>query len=76
MELPIFAYKQDLLHAIEEYQTLIVIGDTGSGKTTQLPKYLLETKKYNNIVVTQPRRIACISAANRVAQEINCRVGM
>jgi HrpA-like RNA helicase len=74
MDLPIAQYKEDLLHAIHEYQILIVVGDTGSGKTTQLPKYIIETTEFT-VAVTQPRRIACISAANRVAEEIGCKVG-
>jgi HrpA-like RNA helicase len=73
MDLPIYPFKDDLLNAIENYQILVLIGDTGSGKTTQLPKYLLNTKK--KVVCTQPRRIAAISAATRVAEETGSDLG-
>jgi HrpA-like RNA helicase len=74
MDLPIAQYKEELLHAIHEYQALVVVGDTGSGKTTQLPKYIVESSKWK-VAVTQPRRVACISAASRVAEEMGARVG-
>jgi HrpA-like RNA helicase len=70
MDLPIFQYKQELIDAVENYQCLIVVGDTGSGKTTQLPQYL----NYK-MVVSQPRRIAAISAAERVCDEMGCSIG-
>lgn len=43
MTLPIEKYKQELVDAVREYETLIVVGDTGSGKTTQIPKYILQS---------------------------------
>ncbi|KAI8902160.1 P-loop containing nucleoside triphosphate hydrolase protein [Globomyces pollinis-pini] len=73
-DLPIFQYKTDLINAINQYQILVVVGDTGSGKTTQLPQYMMEDKT-NTIAVTQPRRIAAISAANRVAEEAGSKLG-
>ncbi|KAJ3150109.1 DEAH-box ATP-dependent RNA helicase prp22 [Geranomyces michiganensis] len=73
--LPIYTYREDLLEAIAAYQVLVVVGDTGSGKTTQLPQYLLESVPNVRICVTQPRRIAVISAARRVADERRERVG-
>ncbi|KAJ1339618.1 hypothetical protein BSLG_005740 [Batrachochytrium salamandrivorans] len=65
--LPIYQYRDSLVAAIKEYQFLVVVGDTGSGKTTQLPQYILQdlSDSIHNIVVTQPRRIAAISAATR-----------
>jgi HrpA-like RNA helicase len=74
MELPIQRFKQDLLDAVAEFQILIVVGDTGSGKTTQLPQYLL-LESTATIAVTQPRRIAASSAARRVAEEIKSPIG-
>ncbi|KAJ3309154.1 DEAH-box ATP-dependent RNA helicase prp22 [Boothiomyces sp. JEL0838] len=73
--LPIFPFKQDLIAAIREYQILVVVGDTGSGKTTQLPQYILEGIPDAIVAVTQPRRIAAISAAYRVAEETGTKIG-
>ena len=73
--LPIHEYKQDLLDAIHKYETMVIIGDTGSGKTTQLPQYLLETQKYKKIAITQPRRIAAISAAKHVSSQLDTILG-
>ena len=73
--LPVFKYKQTLLDALKENQILIVVGDTGSGKTTQIPQYLLLRGSDENVVCTQPRRVAAISVANRVAAERHCLPG-
>ncbi|KAJ3334228.1 hypothetical protein HDU76_006600 [Blyttiomyces sp. JEL0837] len=73
--LPIYKYKDDLIEAIKEFQILIVVGDTGSGKTTQLPQYINEAFSDKRIIVTQPRRIAAISASTRVADEMGEKVG-
>lgn len=77
--LPIYAYRQYIIDTIEANQVVVISGDTGSGKTTQVPQYLLETcqqrQKPCRIVCTQPRRIAAISIAERVAFERNERVG-
>jgi pre-mRNA-splicing factor ATP-dependent RNA helicase DHX16 len=76
--LPIFAYREDLLEAIHEHQVLIVVGETGSGKTTQIPQYLHEagfTAGGKKIGCTQPRRVAAMSVAARVAEEMRCRLG-
>ncbi|XP_034277526.1 pre-mRNA-splicing factor ATP-dependent RNA helicase DHX16 [Pantherophis guttatus] len=76
--LPIFPYREDLLAAIAEHQMLIIEGETGSGKTTQIPQYLYEegyTKKGMKIGCTQPRRVAAMSVAARVSQEMNVKLG-
>ncbi|KJP88749.1 hypothetical protein AK88_01630 [Plasmodium fragile] len=75
--LPIYSYRYDILKAIKNNKILILVGETGSGKSTQLTQYLYECKYhlYGNIVCTQPRRIACIAIANRVADEMNVKVG-
>ena len=75
--LPIFKYKHDLLQAIQDYQILVIVGETGSGKTTQIPQYLIEEgySKYGKIGVTQPRRVAAMSVANRVSEEMHCKLG-
>ncbi|CAD2114074.1 pre-mRNA-splicing factor ATP-dependent RNA helicase PRP2, putative [Plasmodium vinckei] len=75
--LPIYSYRYDILKAIKNNKILILVGETGSGKSTQLTQYLYECKYhlYGNIICTQPRRIACIAIANRVADEMNVKVG-
>ncbi|XP_078391996.1 pre-mRNA-splicing factor ATP-dependent RNA helicase DHX16 [Cetorhinus maximus] len=76
--LPVFPYRQDLLTAITEHQILIIEGETGSGKTTQIPQYLYEegyTAGGMKIGCTQPRRVAAMSVAARVAQEIGVKLG-
>ena len=72
--LPIAEYREAILKAVSENQVAIVAGDTGCGKSTQVPQYLLEAG-YNNIACTQPRRIACISLANRVSYETLSQYG-
>lgn len=76
--LPIFAYRNELLAAIEKFQVLIIVGETGSGKTTQIPQYLHEagyTKDGLKVGCTQPRRVAAMSVAARVADEMGVKVG-
>ncbi|MEJ2269684.1 MAG: ATP-dependent RNA helicase HrpA [Desulfobulbaceae bacterium] len=71
-ELPIVAHRDEIIETIAKHDVVIISGDTGSGKTTQLPKMFLEagrgSKKMNGC--TQPRRIAAITVAQRVAQEL------
>ena len=76
-ELPISARVSDIVAAVERNQVVIVAGATGSGKTTQLPKILLDMGRGTNglIGVTQPRRIAATSVATRVASELECELG-
>lgn len=76
-ELPISARVADIARAVAEHQVVIVAGATGSGKTTQLPKIMLELGRgtERTIGVTQPRRIAATSVAARVASELGCALG-
>ncbi|KKA30444.1 hypothetical protein TD95_000623 [Thielaviopsis punctulata] len=75
--LPAFAVREDLLRVIRENQVIIVVGETGSGKTTQLAQFLNEDG-YGNLGMigcTQPRRVAAMSVAKRVAEEMECPLG-
>lgn len=69
--LPIVAKKREIIEKLEKNKVLIVSGDTGCGKTTQVPKYILEHAMHNKqdvkIICTQPRRLAAINIAKRVA---------
>ncbi|KAN0108740.1 P-loop containing nucleoside triphosphate hydrolase protein [Hyaloscypha variabilis] len=76
--LPIYAYRDELLAALEQFQILVIVGETGSGKTTQLPQYLHEagyTKGGLKVGCTQPRRVAAMSVAARVADEMGVKLG-
>lgn len=75
--LPIFKLREQLIQAVRDNQVLVVVGDTGSGKTTQLTQYLAEEGFADNrrIGCTQPRRVAAVSVAKRVAEEFGSRVG-
>ncbi|XP_018416162.1 PREDICTED: putative pre-mRNA-splicing factor ATP-dependent RNA helicase DHX16 isoform X2 [Nanorana parkeri] len=76
--LPVFPYREDLLKAIAEHQILIIEGETGSGKTTQIPQYLHEegyTRNGMKVGCTQPRRVAAMSVAARVSQEMSVKLG-
>ncbi|XP_062225195.1 probable pre-mRNA-splicing factor ATP-dependent RNA helicase DEAH5 [Phragmites australis] len=75
--LPIYRLKKELIKAVHENQVLVVIGETGSGKTTQVTQYLAEAgyTTRGKIACTQPRRVAAESVAKRVAEEFGCRLG-
>ncbi|CAE6466555.1 unnamed protein product [Rhizoctonia solani] len=75
--LPIWTGRRALVQAVKENDTLIVLGETGSGKTTQVPQFLLGSGIAGNgmIAVTQPRKVAAISLANRVSIEHGTPVG-
>ena len=76
--LPIYEYKEKILELIKTNKILIIEGETGSGKTTQIPQYLYENGYCNNnkkICVTQPRRVAAMSVASRVSYEMGVKCG-
>ncbi|KAM8729641.1 ATP-dependent RNA helicase DHX8-like [Acanthopagrus schlegelii] len=75
--LPIFKLKDELVQAVHDNQILIVVGETGSGKTTQITQYLAEAgyTSRGKIGCTQPRRVAAMSVAKRVSEEYGCRLG-
>ena len=76
-ELPVSQRKDDLAKAISEHQVVIVAGETGSGKTTQLPKICLEIGRgiTGQIGHTQPRRLAARTVAERIAEELHTTLG-
>ncbi|MFN8145822.1 MAG: ATP-dependent RNA helicase HrpA [Candidatus Nanopelagicales bacterium] len=76
-DLPVSARRDDIADAIREHQVVVVAGETGSGKTTQLPKILLELGRgiAGQIGHTQPRRIAARAVADRVAEELGVDLG-
>ena len=76
-DLPITARKQDIINAIKNNKVVIISGETGSGKPTQIPKFCLEAGQgiKGMIGCTQPRRIAAINVAKRIAEELNESIG-
>jgi ATP-dependent helicase HrpA len=73
-ELPVSEHRAELLAALREHQVVVVAGETGSGKTTQLPKLCLELGR-SSIAHTQPRRIAARTVAQRIADELQVPLG-
>ncbi|KAL4952886.1 P-loop containing nucleoside triphosphate hydrolase protein [Aspergillus filifer] len=77
-KLPIYQFRDEIIQAVHDHQVLIIVGETGSGKTTQLPQYLHEagyTKNGMKVGCTQPRRVAAMSVASRVAEEMGVKIG-
>ncbi|KIJ47273.1 hypothetical protein M422DRAFT_164154 [Sphaerobolus stellatus SS14] len=76
--LPIFKHREKILYCVEQFGVTIVVGETGCGKTTQLPQYLYEAgwaPPGSVIACTQPRRVAATSVATRVAAEVGTILG-
>ena len=76
-KLPVYPYREEFLAAVKDHQVLILVGETGSGKTTQIPQFLHEIgySELGKIGCTQPRRVAAMSVAARVATEMNVKLG-
>ncbi|MEE4265397.1 MAG: ATP-dependent RNA helicase HrpA, partial [Desulfobacteraceae bacterium] len=76
-KLPIVTRREDIIAAIQKHQVVIISGETGSGKTTQLPKFCIEAGRGIDGLIgcTQPRRIAAITVAQRIAAEMNEPLG-
>lgn len=76
-QLPIYQAKPQLLNQLRQLHSAVLIGETGSGKTTQIPQYLYEAGigRPGIIAITQPRRVAAISLAGRVAEEKRTQLG-
>ncbi|KAK6744301.1 hypothetical protein RB195_011168 [Necator americanus] len=75
--LPVFACRQKMMTVVRENNVVIIVGETGSGKTTQLAQYLLEDGFGDTGIIgcTQPRRVAAMSVAKRVADEMGVELG-
>ena len=75
--LPIYASREELMRLIRQNRVIIIVGETGSGKTTQLTQYLYEEgmSAFGMIGCTQPRRVAAMSVAKRVSQEMGTELG-
>ncbi|XP_030552361.1 probable pre-mRNA-splicing factor ATP-dependent RNA helicase DEAH9 isoform X2 [Rhodamnia argentea] len=76
--LPVYKYRTAILYLVETHATTIVVGETGSGKTTQIPQYLKEAGWADGgrvIACTQPRRLAVQAVASRVAEEMGVKLG-
>ena len=82
-----YQYRQQIIRSVHHNPTTIIVGETGSGKTTQIAQYLHESGLFQFILIhplrsrdgvigiTQPRRVAAITVAKRVAEERGCKVG-
>jgi len=72
-DLPVYKYEKEIISRISSENVLVIVGETGSGKTTQIPKILYNHNICNEkvICVTQPRRVAAISVALRVSKEVH-----
>jgi len=75
--LPIAARREDIIRAIRQHQIIVITGETGSGKTTQIPKMCLEAGRGIRGIIgcTQPRRVAAVTVAQRIAEELGETVG-
>ena len=76
-QLPISSCQQQILKLVQDNKILVLVGETGSGKTTQITQMLLHggLAKHGAIACTQPRRVAAMSVARRVAEEMGTRLG-
>ncbi|KAK2152383.1 hypothetical protein LSH36_330g06039 [Paralvinella palmiformis] len=77
-QLPVFRHRNHILYLVEKFRTVVVVGETGCGKTTQIPQYLYEAgwASAGRVVgVTQPRRVAAVTVATRVAEERGVLLG-
>jgi pre-mRNA-splicing factor ATP-dependent RNA helicase DHX15/PRP43 len=75
--LPVMEHKQSLLEKVENNQVVVLVGETGSGKTTQVPQFVVESpvRAGKKVACTQPRRVAAMSVAQRVADEMDVTLG-
>ncbi|XP_066927052.1 putative pre-mRNA-splicing factor ATP-dependent RNA helicase PRP1 [Clytia hemisphaerica] len=78
LNLPVWEYRDEFIKTCSENQCVVLVGETGSGKTTQIPQWCLDLVmlgKRKHVCCTQPRRVAAMSVAQRVADEMDCVIG-
>jgi hypothetical protein len=75
-ELPIFEFKDQIIEAVADNPVTILVAETGAGKSTQVPQFLLETGRYETIYITQPRRAAARNVHERLCHEIGQKRGI
>ncbi|XP_065653501.1 putative pre-mRNA-splicing factor ATP-dependent RNA helicase PRP1 [Hydra vulgaris] len=78
LQLPVWEYRDDFLKITKENQCIVLVGETGSGKTTQIPQWCLDLVsmgRRKHVCCTQPRRVAAMSVAQRVADEMDVTLG-
>ena len=76
--LPVFEYRADFMRLLNEHQCIVLVGETGSGKTTQIPQWCVEystSTGTKGVACTQPRRVAAMSVAQRVSEEMDVTLG-
>lgn len=76
--MPVFEYKADFVRLLAEHQCIVLVGETGSGKTTQIPQWCVEYARSmgtKGVCCTQPRRVAAMSVAQRVSEEMDVTLG-
>jgi HrpA-like RNA helicase len=73
MQLPIDAYEDEITGLLEDHQVVIVVAETGAGKSTRVPQFLL--RRGYKVIMTQPRRMAARTVAERIAEEVGCEIG-
>lgn len=77
-QLPVWEYKDKFMELIHKHQIIVLVGETGSGKTTQIPQWCVEYAKLvgkKGVSCTQPRRVAAMSVAQRVSEEMDVCLG-
>ncbi|KAH8371838.1 hypothetical protein KR093_009054, partial [Drosophila rubida] len=78
ISLPVFEYQADFMRLLSQHQCIVLVGETGSGKTTQIPQWCVDfavSKGRKGVSCTQPRRVAAMSVAQRVSEEMDVSLG-
>ncbi|KAH8237149.1 hypothetical protein KR038_005336 [Drosophila bunnanda] len=78
ISLPVFEYQADFMRLLSQHQCIVLVGETGSGKTTQIPQWCVDfavSKGRKGVSCTQPRRVAAMSVAQRVSEEMDVTLG-